>query len=110
MERSIGLFERLGGLDQRDELLFKDIVRSSVLTASSGMLPAIPRDNELALSDAWLEVFEEVLPRNKYRSAGTPWPRPIARTSAKTPRAVSSSSMVHPVRSRATAVPGCSRR
>jgi hypothetical protein len=71
VERSIGLFERLGGLDQRDELLFKDIVRSNVLTASSGMLPAIPRDDELTLSDAWLEVFQEVLPRTKYRSAGT---------------------------------------
>lgn len=71
VERSIGLFERLGGLDQRDELLFKDIVRSNVLTASSGMLPAIPGDDELTLSDAWLEVFQEVLPRTKYRSAGT---------------------------------------
>jgi hypothetical protein len=29
VERSIGLFERLGGLDERDELLFKDIVRST---------------------------------------------------------------------------------
>ncbi|MCP9905021.1 KilA-N domain-containing protein [Cyanobium sp. BA5m-10] len=36
VERSIGLFERLGGLDQRDQLLFKDIVRSNILTASSG--------------------------------------------------------------------------
>jgi len=70
VERSISLFERLGGLDQRDELLFKDIVRSNVLTASSGMLPAIPGGDELTLSDAWLEVFQEVLPREKYRSAG----------------------------------------
>lgn len=70
VERSIGLFERLGGLDQRDELLFKDIVRSNVLTASSGILPSIPGGDELTLSDAWLEVFQEVLPREKYRSAG----------------------------------------
>ena len=34
VERNISLFERLGGLDQRDQLLFKDIVRSNVLTAS----------------------------------------------------------------------------
>ena len=71
VERSIGLFERLGGLDQRDQLLFKDIVRSNVLTASVGLLPGTPADDELTLSDAWLEVFEEVLPRSKYRSAGT---------------------------------------
>ena len=70
VERSIGLFERLGGLDQRDQLLFKDIVRSNVLTASSGLLPGTPPSDELTLSDAWLEVFQEVLPRAKYRSAG----------------------------------------
>jgi len=70
VERSISLFEQLGGLDQRDQLLFTDIVRSNVLTASSGLLPGPPADNELTLSDAWLEVFQEVLPRTKYRSAG----------------------------------------
>jgi len=62
--------ERLGGLDERDQLLFKDIVRSNVLTASSGLLPGTPAGDELTLSDAWLEVFQEVLPRAKYRSAG----------------------------------------
>ncbi len=70
VERSISLFEKLGGLDERDELLFKDIVRSNVLTASSGMLPAIPGAEELTLSDAWLEVFQQVLPRNQFCSAG----------------------------------------
>jgi hypothetical protein len=70
VERSIGLFERLGGLDQRDELLFKDIVRSNVLTASSGMLPGAPTDEELTLGDAWLEVFQQVLPRNQFCAAG----------------------------------------
>ena len=70
VERSVGLFERLGGVDQRDQLLFKDIVRSSVLAASSGSVPALPGDDEMTLSDAWLEVFQQVLPRSKYRSAG----------------------------------------
>lgn len=70
VERSIGLFEQLGGLDERDQLLFKDIVRSNVLTVSSGLLPGTPTDDELTLSDAWLEVFQQVLPRTKYRSAG----------------------------------------
>ena len=71
VERSIGLFEQLGGLDERDQLLFKDIVRSNLLTVSSGLLPGTPADDELTLSDAWLEVFQQVLPRTKYRSAGT---------------------------------------
>jgi hypothetical protein len=70
VERSIGLFDRLGGLDERDQLLFKDIVRSNLLTVSSGLLPGTPADDELTLSDAWLEVFQQVLPRTKYRSAG----------------------------------------
>jgi len=64
------LFEQLGGLDERDQLLFKDIVRSNLLTVSSGLLPGTPADDELTLSDAWLEVFQQVLPRTKYRSAG----------------------------------------
>jgi len=70
VERSIGLFERLGGLDQRDELLFKDIVRSNVLTASAGLLPGAPTDQELTLGDAWLEVFQQALPRNQFCAAG----------------------------------------
>ena len=70
VERSIGLFERLGGLDQRDELLFKDIVRSNVLTASSGLLLGAPSDEELTLGDAWLEVFQQALPRSQFCAAG----------------------------------------
>jgi hypothetical protein len=69
-ERNIGLFERLGGLDQRDQLLFKDIVRSNVLTASSGLLPGATADEELTLGDAWLEVFQQVLPRSQFCAAG----------------------------------------
>jgi hypothetical protein len=68
VERSISLFERLGGLDEHDQLLFKDIVRSNLLTASAGLLPGAPVKDQLTLSDAWLEVFGEVLPRAKYRS------------------------------------------
>jgi hypothetical protein len=70
VERSIGLFERLGGLDQRDQLLFKDIVRSNVLTASSGLLLGAPTDEEITLGDAWLEVFQQALPRNQFCGAG----------------------------------------
>jgi hypothetical protein len=70
VERSIGLFERLGGMDQRDELLFKDIVRSNMLTASSGLLLGAPTDEELTLGDAWLEVFQQALPRNQFCAAG----------------------------------------
>jgi len=70
VERSITLFEQLGGLDQRDQLLFKDIVRSNVLTASSGLLLGAPTDEELTLGDAWLEVFQQALPRDQFCAAG----------------------------------------
>ena len=69
VERSIGLFEQLGGLDERDQLLFKDIVRSNVLTVSSGLLPGTPADDELTLSDAWLEVFQQALPASSWPGA-----------------------------------------
>jgi hypothetical protein len=42
VERSIGLFEQLGGLT----------------------------DEELTLRDAWLEVFQQVLPRSQFCAAG----------------------------------------
>ena len=70
VERTITLVEQLGGLDQRDQLLFKDIVRSNVLTASSGLLPDAPTDEELTLGDAWLETFQQALPRNQFCAAG----------------------------------------
>jgi|GEM_PF-2378244 hypothetical protein len=70
VERTITLVEQLGGLDQRDQLLFKDIVRSNVLTASSGLLPGAPTDQELTLGDAWLEEFQQALPRNQFCAAG----------------------------------------
>jgi len=59
IESSLNLFDRLGGMDQRDEILFKDVVRNNLLAATSGSLPQI--DPELALSDAWLEVFKQPL-------------------------------------------------
>jgi len=70
VERSIALFERLGGLDQRDELLFKDIVRSNVLIAGSGLLSGAPTDQELTLGYAWLEVFQQALPRSQFCAVG----------------------------------------
>ena len=107
VERSISLFEWLGGFDQRDQLLFQDIVRSNVLTASSGLLPGTPAIDEPTLSDAWLEVFQEVLAAA--RQVPLPecwWPRPTGRTSVRNRRCASSSLTGPPVRSRGTAAPG----
>ena len=70
-ERSMALMERLGGLDDRDELLFRDIVRTNLLTASAGSMPALPQDPELTLSDAWLRLYGSPLPRSEYSRVGS---------------------------------------
>ena len=70
--RSItSLYCELGGIDERDQLLFKDIARNQLLKLTTGSVPALPSDDEMTLSDAWMEVFQQVLPRTQYKSAGT---------------------------------------
>jgi len=70
IERSADLFEKLGGLDERDQLLFKDMVRSNVLGAVSGSLPINAVDEEMTIGEAWMEVFQQPLPRGKGSQAG----------------------------------------
>lgn len=72
IERSIGLLERLGVMDERDCLQMGDMVRNVNARAAGGLLlaPADPADEELTLSDAWLEVMGEALPRDKRTSVG----------------------------------------
>lgn len=64
IERSMGLLERLGVMDQRDQLQLGDMVRNVTARGVGGLLlPACPEDEELTLSDAWLEVTGKSLPR-----------------------------------------------
>lgn len=71
VERTVDIFERLGGLDDRDRLLFKDIVRTSLARASGGLLlPAGESNGEVTISDAWLEVFGSPLKREKAPTVG----------------------------------------
>jgi hypothetical protein len=52
VERAIHIFERLGGVDPQDRLLFKDILRHNLLCANSGSLPALLRtDRSESLGD-----------------------------------------------------------
>lgn len=73
LERVADLMDRFGGLDERDQLLFRDITRNTILRAAGTvtLLPASPDQEEMALSDAWLEVTGSPLPRSKYRAVGT---------------------------------------
>ena len=64
LERSVSLMDRLGGLDERDSLLWRDLTRNTILRASGALsLPASKDDEELTLSDAWLEVSGTPLDR-----------------------------------------------
>lgn len=65
LERAAILMEQFGGLDDRDQLLFRDLTRNTVLRAAGSTiaLPPAPEDEELTLSDAWLEVTGSPLPR-----------------------------------------------
>lgn len=65
LERAALLMEQFGGLDDRDQLLFRDLTRNTVLRAAGSTiaLPPAPEDEELTLSDAWLEVTGSALPR-----------------------------------------------
>jgi hypothetical protein len=65
------LYCELGGIDERDQLLFKDIARNQLLKLTTGSVPALPGDDEMTLSDAWMEVFQQALPRTQHKSAGT---------------------------------------
>ena len=94
VERSIVVFERLGGLDERDQLLSKDIVRSNVLTASSPWeMPG------------W-RCSSKCCRATSFAQPSSSWPWPTARSSAKTPRAANSLLLGPRARSRAIAAPG----
>lgn len=71
IERSMGLLERLGVMDQRDQLQFGDMVRNVAARGVGGLLlPETPENQELTISDAWLEVTGSPLPRDKGPALG----------------------------------------
>ena len=72
IERSIGLLERLGVMDERDCIQMGDMVRNVNARAAGGFLlpPVSADDEEITLSDAWLEVTGTALPRDKGPSIG----------------------------------------
>jgi len=57
VERSIGLLERLGGIDDRAQLLLKDIVLNHAAKSAGGTL-TLPGQRMLALQEAFLEFTD----------------------------------------------------
>ena len=93
VERSISLLERLGGLDQRDQLLFKDIVRSNVLTASSGLLPGPPPTTSCPSAMPGWRCFRKCCRAPSTVRPGCWWPRHTGQILARSRRCGSSSLM-----------------
>lgn len=56
VERSIGLLERLGGVDPRAELLLKDIVLNNAARAAGGEIALLPQIKMLSLQEAFQEL------------------------------------------------------
>lgn len=68
LERAADMMDRFGGLDERDQLLFRDLTRNTILRAAGTVAqlpPATPDDEELTISDAWLELAKEPLSKGK---------------------------------------------
>ena len=57
VERSIGLLERLGGIDDRAQLLLKDIVLNHAAKSAGGTL-TLPGQRMLALQEGFLEFTD----------------------------------------------------
>ena len=72
IERGYDLLERFGVADDRDRLQFGDMVRNVAARAAGGalLLPQSAGDEELTITDAWLEVAGKVLPRGKAPAVG----------------------------------------
>jgi hypothetical protein len=70
--RDVALFfEEIGGMDDRDRLMFRDLGRNQLLKLTGGSMPQLTGGtDELTLSDAWLEVFGEAMPRGKGPAVG----------------------------------------
>ena len=69
IDRGFTMLERFGVVDDRDRLQFGDMVRNATARAVGGQLLA-PALEELTISDAWLEVTGEHLPRKLMKKVG----------------------------------------
>lgn len=56
VERSISLLERLGGVDDRSQMLLRDVVLNATLNAASGSAPQLGLAKELTISEFLIEL------------------------------------------------------
>jgi hypothetical protein len=68
VERSIDLLERLGGVDDRAELLLKDIVINHAARAAGGSIASLPEARMLSLQEAF-QQFGDASPQEASKLA-----------------------------------------
>ncbi len=68
VEKSIDLLERLGGLDDRAELLLKDIVLNNAARAAGGSIASLPAVRLLSLQEAF-QQFGDATPQEASKLA-----------------------------------------
>ena len=56
VDRSIQLLERLGGVDERAQMLLRDVVLNTAMKSAGGTAPALEPAKELTLSEKLLEL------------------------------------------------------
>ena len=56
VDRSINLLERLGGVDERAQMLLRDVVLNTAMKSAGGTVPALEPAKELTLSEKLIEL------------------------------------------------------
>lgn len=69
VERSISLLEHLGGVDDRSQMLLRDVVLNATLNAASGSAPQLGPAKELTISEFLIELG---CPSHKATQVATP--------------------------------------
>ncbi len=69
LKESVDFIKELGCFDDRDKILFSDLARNNAMRVNSDFLLP-PGDEEMTISDAYLEVFQERLTRSRSSAIG----------------------------------------
>jgi hypothetical protein len=69
LKESVDFIRDLGCFDDRDKILFSDLARNNAMRVNSDFLLP-PGDEEMTISDAYMELFQGRLARNKASTVG----------------------------------------
>jgi hypothetical protein len=69
LKESVDFIRDLGCFDDRDKILFSDLARNNAMRVNSDFLLP-PGDKEMTISDAYMELFQRRLARNKASTVG----------------------------------------